>query len=275
MRKVVWYDDLLTKEKNMTIKHLSFSGLKLWKECAFKYKISYVDKVAKFEGNAFTAFGTAMHTVCEKNLLQEWNQEDSGNNFQTEFIQEMQNLPEKTRQETDQELVEMMMDQGYSLAYEAIPALKEFFGEFEILSSEEELYEPVTNSDIKFKGFVDLVLKTKDGKIHILDWKTCGWGWDARKKVDTMTNYQLVLYKHFLSQKHKYDPKNIETYFGLLKRTAKKDKVEIFRVTSGPKKTFNALNLLDDAIHFIKKEQFMKNKTACEFCDLHRTIHCP
>ena len=45
------------------------------------------------------------------------------------------------------------------------------------------------------------------------------------------------------AKKHNIEPSNIETHFALLKRTAKSNKVEIFRVTSGKKKTENAINL--------------------------------
>ena len=59
---------------------------------------------------------------------------------------------------------------------------------------------------------------------------------------------QLTFYKIFYDQKHNIDPKNVETHFALLKRTAKKNHVEIFRVTSGPRKTKNANDLLLKAI---------------------------
>ena len=51
-----------------------------------------------------------------------------------------------------------------------------------------------------FLAFVDCIIKTEDGKNHIIDWKTCSWGWDARRKSDTMTTYQLSYYKHFYSE---------------------------------------------------------------------------
>lgn len=38
------------------------------------------------------------------------------------------------------------------------------------------------------------------------------------------------------------DPKDIETHFALIKRTAKKNRVEFFRVSSGPKKHKMLLN---------------------------------
>ena len=141
------------------------------------------------------------------------------------------------------------------------------------------LYEEIEKGtlnigDKKFKGFVDLVIKTEDGTTHIIDWKTTGWGWKPEKKSDKMTHYQLTLYKHFFAKKHGLDPSNIETHFALLKRTAEKDQVEIFRVTSGPKKTKNALNLLHKALYNIEKKNFIKNRLSCRNCDLYKTEFC-
>ena len=114
-----------------------------------------------------------------------------------------------------------------------------------------------------------------DKKIHIFDWKTCSCGWDARKKNDKMITYQLTLYKHFFAQKMNIDPKDIETHFALLKRTAKKNHVELFRVTSGPRKTENALKLLHKALYNIKNKRYIKNRLSCERCTFRHTPHCP
>jgi ATP-dependent exoDNAse (exonuclease V) beta subunit len=40
---------------------------------------------------------------------------------------------------------------------------------------EEQLLEPMSDIESygkKFKGFIDMVIKTPDGKYHIIDWKT-------------------------------------------------------------------------------------------------------
>ena len=74
--------------------------------------------------------------------------------------------------------------------------------------------------------------------------------------------------------KIKIDPKNIETHFALLKRTAKKNRVEIFRVTSGPKKTENALTLLKKALYNIHKKNYIKNRLACNRCEFYQTEFC-
>ena len=132
--------------------------------------------------------------------------------------------------------------------------------------------------NLVFKGYIDFVIKTTDGKYHIIDWKTCSWGWDRIKRNSKLTTYQLTLYKHFFAIKHGLDPENVETHFALLKRTAKKDRVEIFRVTSGSKKTENALKLLYQAIYNITKRFAIKNRLNCHKpyrCKLLNTEHCP
>ena len=132
----------------------------------------------------------------------------------------------------------------------------------------------IESFDKKFKGFIDLVIKTPDQKYHIIDWKTCSWGWDMKKKSDKIINYQLTMYKHFFAQKHNVDKNNIETYFALLKRTAKKDNVEIFRVTSGEKKTNNCLSLLEKSVINIEKGITVKNRLSCKYCKFYQTENC-
>jgi len=257
--------------------HISFSSLKMWNECPYKFKLSYIDYIKKFKGNVYTAFGSAMHEVCEKVLIGEWKESDVSRKFQESFATIYKELEKNIKENTDTKLLKDMFAQGTDLAPLPIPALKEFFGKFEIISSEENLFEPIVEfekDDYDFKGFIDLVIQTPDGKYHIIDWKTCSWGWDFKRKTEPMTTYQLTLYKYYFCQKHDIDPKNVETYFALLKRTAKKDQVEIFRVTSGPKKINNALKLLKKALYNIHSQNFIKNRLSCSNCEYFKTPHC-
>jgi ATP-dependent exoDNAse (exonuclease V) beta subunit len=256
------------------VPHISYSELKDWVHCAFYHKLTRVDGVDGFKGNTHTAFGTAMHSVCEKKLLQE----DVDDDF---FIQEFENCLEKLDDDIkiDNKLVEQMRTQGKQIIPEINDALKDYFEEFEVLAVEMQLYEPIeTEEEYKFKGYIDAIVATPDGKVHIFDWKTCSWGWDSRKKSDKMVTYQLTLYKHFFCQKMGVDPANVETHFALLKRTAKKNRVEFFRVTSGEQKTKNALKTLNTALYNIKKKRYIKNKLSCTSgygCKFYGTEHCP
>ena len=95
-----------------------------------------------------------------------------------------------------------------------------------------------------------------------------------RKRTDPMVTYQLTLYKRFFALKHGIDPSNIMTHFALLKRTAKKDFVEFVDVSSGERKTANAMNLLLLAIKSISAKKVIKNKLSCKNCKFYKTIHC-
>ena len=244
--------------------HISYSELKDWVFCAFYHKLTRVDKLKGFKVNAFTAFGTAIHDVCEKKLLREEIDEDY-------FIQQFEKCIDKLDDDVkiDNKLVADMREQGKQIIPEIEDALDQYFEEYEVLAAELPLYEPIDDQDgYKFKGFIDAIVKTPDDKVHIFDWKTCGWGWDLRRRTDKMTTYQLTLYKHFFAQKMQVDPKDIETHFALLKRTAKKNRVEFFRVTSGPRKTQKALNN-------IKSKRYIKNRLSCHRSDFRHTEHCP
>ena len=50
--------------------HISFSEAKNWNFCPFYHKLMNIDKVKGFEGNAFTAFGNAIHDTCEKMMTE-------------------------------------------------------------------------------------------------------------------------------------------------------------------------------------------------------------
>lgn len=258
--------------------HISFSELKNWNTCPFYHKLVNLDKIKLFQGNQYTAFGTALHEVCEKKLLD--SSIDEVNTFEVAFLDELKKLPKEVIEGLDKKKVEDMRVAGKTLAVCAIPALDNYFKDgYELLQTEEEIMEDIAeHSDYKFKGFIDLIVKTPDGKVHIIDWKTCSWGWDARKRTEPMTTYQLTYYKHFYAQKHNIDPSDIQTHFALLKRTAKKDHVEFFLVSSGNKKTNNALKLLDKALYNIKNKNHVKNRLACHgqygTCEFYNTKHC-
>ena len=256
--------------------HISYSELKNWAFCPFYHKLVNIDKLKGFRGNEFTAFGTAMHEVCEKTALKQLKEEDQEGFFMKKFLEELISLPDDLK--LNENLVNSMREQGKALIPEVFPALEDYFEDYEVVSTEEKLYEPMgdmTTEEYNFKGYIDLVVRTTDGKYHIIDWKTCSWGWDSRKKSEKMITYQLTLYKHYFAKKHGIDPSMIETHFALLKRTAKKDRVEIFRVTSGQRKTENALNLLKKALYNIVASKHIKNRLSCNRCEFYKTKHCP
>tara|TARA_Y100001963_G_scaffold102022_1_gene140392 strand:- start:1547 stop:2320 length:774 start_codon:yes stop_codon:yes gene_type:complete len=250
----------------------------------------YVDGVKLFAGNEYTAFGTAIHNACEAATLSEyemrsWEQFDQKQVvqlFEEDFVKELKKLKEDGI-ELRTSMIREMREQGKAIIPMVIPALNKTFGKFRVFSTEQALLEPIEkfcdeDSCFKFKGFVDIILKTEDGKYHVIDWKTCSWGWDSKKKSDPMTTYQLTLYKYYVHKKFDIPLDDIVTHFALLKRTSKKDRVEIFKVTSGSRKIKNALNLMEKAVHNITNGNFIKNRLSCTSgfgCEFYKTEHCP
>lgn len=249
----------------------------------------HIDKIDKFTDNEYFAFGRAVHNTCEKLFQDKKFSSLSGGRgigwlissktpeyFDSEFLKELKNASKTKKLGAD--LVITLREQGKKVVPLIMNATYKQFGTtFEIVSTEEKIFEPINDIDFPydFKGRLDLVLKTGDGKYHVIDWKTCSWGWDVRKKADRMTTYQLTYYKRFFAQKHNVDPKDIETYFALIKRTAKQDNVEFVRVSSGEKKTQNASEFLNNALQNITNKNFIKNRLSCTRCDFAKTKWCP
>jgi len=255
--------------------YISFSQLKNWVKCSFYHKLSNIDKVdGAFSGNIYTAFGSALHETIENHLENKISDDELKSYFGEAFTKERELLNESVQDDH----YSQFLSQGENLAVKYKSQLDSYFnGDYEVIKCEEEIFEDISNyngNPFKFKGFIDLVVKQGD-TYHILDWKTCSWGWDAKKKADKMIVYQLIFYKHYYALKHDIDPNKIECHFGLLKRTAKRNEVEIFKVTSGKRRTENALQLLVQAVHNIDNKVFIKNKLECARCEFKGTVHCP
>ena len=121
--------------------HISFSALKDWNTCAWYHKLTRIDKIRGFTGNAFTAFGNAIHDVCEKKLLKENIEEEDY------FLERFEHFLGTLDKEPDQKLVSDMRSQGKAILPEIEDALEDYFGEYEVLGSEIPLDEPIEDED--------------------------------------------------------------------------------------------------------------------------------
>ena len=270
--------------------HISYSAFKNWYKCPFYHKLVNIDKVTEFQGSIHTAFGSAVHSVNEllvsenvkpSELSMERSKIDSF--FKEQFKKELKTIPEEAIRKLKSDsktkaLLKDMFVKGGDLSILSVKQLHKQFPGFKVCSVEEDLFEPIKNChDLKydFKGFIDLIFETPDGIRHVVDWKTSSWGWDARKKADKLITYQLTYYKHFYADKHNLATKDIQVHFGLIKRTAKKNQIEIFEVPCGEIKIKNALKVLHEAVYNIDRKNFIKNRLECAKCEFNQTKWCP
>ena len=141
--------------------HISFSELKIWSECPFKHKLMYIDKIKGFIGNEYTAFGGAIHSLCENALLGKLPEEDYEEYFQHAFRAELNKVPV-----SKPELVMEMLSQANRISPEVIPAVESYFGNFEVVSVEERLFEKMLI--ITLKASLISLLKQKTVNIILL-----------------------------------------------------------------------------------------------------------
>lgn len=264
--------------------HVSFSEVKIWKECSWKHKLTYVDKIDMFQPSPYLDFGTAVHEGCES-IIEGKSVDDE------KLITDIKTAWKKHGFE-DPEWYEKMpgwykhvpVEEWCTWASNMWNEIPEFldktFPNWQPIKAEEQLYEPIDNKDIKFKGFIDAVIVAPDkrgnDKVWILDWKTAqSYGWRRDKKQDILMTAQLILYKYFWSRKHSVPLKDIRCGFVLLKRGGKPGNIcELVTVSAGPKSLDRATKILNNMIGSVQKGFNIKNRNSCKFCPYKDTKYC-
>lgn len=269
--------------------HTSYSEISTWVECSYRHYLTYVKKVSLDERmSPHPDFGKGLHAAAEhylktremdktiafKIIEQSWI--DNGDVFTSGPF------PSWAKDKKGGNTFGVI-DDWLKMAdniLERLPSwLDEVFPNWEYVQAEEKLYEMIKGQPINFKGFVDGIIKVKIKNKYvywIIDWKTCGSGWRSEKKRDFNVQLQLILYKHFWSEKHDIPLSQIRCGFVLMKRDVKKpDKaLDIIPVSVGPKTVMRGLKVLNNHAKLVKKGFNLKNRNSCTFCEYNGTEHC-
>lgn len=256
--------------------HVSFSEVKSWKECGWRHKLIHIDKMPGDPPSVHTDFGKIVHSQCESFLKSRTMDIPAAcDEIRAAW---KTNAHKNSKGEPDDP--EIWVSYATNILNDVPAFLDAEFPEWQYMGAELELYEPITGSTMKFKGFIDGVITSKGKRgedlIWIIDWKTAGpGGWHPEKKRDVLVQMQLALYKSFLSAKLGLDKKNVRCAFLLLKRGAKPGKTcEAFRVSVGPVTEERAVKVVTDMVRTVAKRMFFKNRLSCKFCPFQDTPHC-
>lgn len=274
--------------------HISYSEWMLYKnECKFRWKLDYVDGLRAKVYGVNLDFGTAIHETLEllKNKDKSKRIEDAPKYFEEFFRKIYSENCDKYADKDKKTSVDDFVSAGKNILAR-LDDCKEL-SEATVLYNEYELLLPIARTDdvnIKFKGFIDIVIKSKDGRgndvLYVCDFKTCSWGWTPDKKQDKDMHYQILLYKYFLCKKFDLDPKNVRTAFILLKKKPRSNEspIEFFPISAGPVSVQRALDELNTSITdmalSVRNSNFIKNKEKCinkygDKCPYFGTEHCP
>lgn len=277
--------------------HISFSEIKLWKECSFRHKLTYIDKLDAYEDNPYADFGTAVHNTIEAYLLSKkmnlelfktelttkWNK---GGYDSEEFALKMKDVSWwKGHKYPRWEDYGLRILNQFEIWINSNPEWESW----ECINAELDLYEQIEDTELKFKGFVDAVLRVKNKKgkelIYVIDWKTTGaGGWNGfkqsngrfySKKKDFTYLAQIGFYKKYVSKKLNIPLKDIRCAFVFLKRgTSQEKSIELFKVSAGPKFIEKTDKLVKNMVKSVSKGMFLKNFENCKYCPFANTEHC-
>lgn len=262
------------------------------KGCQWRWKLDVVDAKKSVNYGIYMDFGSCIHKAVEKYKTRKdaLTKEQASVYFEQEYRKLHAENLDKYREKDRKLKVDDFVASGIKIL-DHLERCKELW-DAEVVYNEHELILPIDRSDgtqMNFKGYIDMVIKTKDKKgkdiLYVIDFKTCSWGWDFKKKTDRELQYQLFLYKHFLSKKFNLDPKCVKTAFILLKRTPSKtaDAIEFFPVNAGPAAVQQALDELNSDITDMKvrleSDTLIKNRKICkndfgDVCPYFNTEHC-
>lgn len=257
--------------------HISYSELVEFATiCQHRWKLNNIDKVRQEIFSIHFDFGTAVHAALEAHKRRK--DPIAVEHALTLFEKKLRWLYKKSGPKYDKLQTQKDIDNLVASGRNIISRLHECdeLAQAEVVYNEYKLFEPIDRTDgldIKFKGYIDLVIKTKDKRgntiLYVCDFKTCSWGWDRDTREDRWKHYQVFLYKYFLCKKFDIDPKQVRCAFVLLKKRPPKGTppVEFFPVSAGPVSVQRALNVLNENITEMHTRlangTLQKNRKSC------------
>jgi len=276
----------------MTIlkEHVSYSEVKQWKECSWRHKLLYIDKLRTFEESPHLHYGTIIHDACEHYLkTKELNVQNAQRKIKAAWDKHGFDSEDFIQLQTQKALLQgwkykhSKLKDWLQWAEASITSIPQFLNDtfpgWEFQSAEESLYESIENINTKFKGYIDCIIKVpyKDSyKYWVLDWKTSnGRGWSLDKQRDFNTQAQVILYKNFWGKKYDIPMKDIQCGFVLLKKVKTSGKsCQLIKVSSGPKNLEKSSKLVRSMIKTVEKQFYLKNRNSCMFCEFKGTEYC-
>lgn len=271
--------------------HVSFSEVRMWKECPWRHKLYHIDKLSIQEESPHLHYGTIVHeavegflntgnmniSMCQDQIEEAWSTYGFDSD---EFIKKETERARKQGWKYRHDNLETWKQSAENCLTRLPSFMDEQFGEWRSIEAEHKLYEDIRGaSGEKFKGFIDaIILSKKNGKkkAWIIDWKTSSpRGWSKEKRQDFLMQAQLMLYKSFWSEKMELRSRDISCGFVLLKKKTKIEKsVQLIDVSAGPSSMEKSQKLVRSAIKGIKSGLLLKNREACKFCEFKDTVHC-
>jgi hypothetical protein len=151
----------------------SYSRLSSFYDCPHAWKLNYIDRHEK-QPNFFGQFGTFGHKVLELFANGELKREELSEYFETNFDAA---ITTRSPQIRSCDLRQKYFDEGMSY----FENCELDFGKYDVLGVEKEVHFNIDGR--KFIGYIDLLLRDREGRIIIADHKSSGSPFGKRGTV--------------------------------------------------------------------------------------------
>ena len=290
----------MSEEKKDRKRVVSFSQYSTWSGCKKKYKLQYIDKLAKSGGNIHLVFGTAIHETIQAFLKVMYGESKKAalninldNLLYENMIEAFQSDQKKMKGKapcTKEELIEFYKD-GQNILHYFVGKLNKFYPKqgYELVAIEYKL-ETEVKPGVIFWGFIDVVLRDKiSGKEIVIDLKTSTKGWSSYKKNDKIGSSQVLLYKKLYSEKENLELNDISVEYQILKRKIDPNsewpipRISKFVPANGKPSVNKAWDafmefvdyVFDDEGNLRENQNYEANPTRlCDWCDFKTLGHC-
>lgn len=296
-RRILMEEDIPHK-----IKKISFSQYSIFKQCPYRWYLTYAKKLHPFSGSIDTTFGTGFHETLQEYLRLLFNDSiKASEEFKMfSFLQEAMKKAykeDKVKNEnkhfTTPELLAEYYDDGCAILDYIKKKRRVLFDtkNYELIGIEVPcLSKIIDGSEVfYFNGFIDIVLYDKiNDEYIIIDLKTSRQGWHKdRQMKDELKLNQILLYKRFFGKQFNVSEDKINVKFIIVKRKVweqadyPQSRVQTFEPANGKLKVQSAYNDFNKFVQdcfdeegnpndydYDKTPGFkMKNCTYCPFKD--------
>lgn len=231
----------------------SFSRLSSFYQCKYQFYLQYI-KCEEGENNFFAEYGSLIHNILEQYAKGELESYELSTVYKNEYNRAIIHPAPPNKF--------VNLSQSYYKA--GLKYLNSFedFGDYEILDVEKEWNFKINN--IKLTGFNDLLVRDRNGKLHVIDHKSSDLKTAKSKKAK---EYWRQMYLYSIPIKEEYGEYPIQLHINAFR------KQQWFTIDFDDKEIDNVKQWVIDTVELIRNEEEWNptvNEFFCSFLCNHR-----
>jgi hypothetical protein len=234
---------------------ISYSSLNDFQYCPRFFELMNIKRVIKRQNSIETIFGNLVHKEVQRHLSTKFHWQHYANYFEKVWSRFVRMYKLDTK----------VLEYG-PIASKVLQLIQPFFEThfpgYKVLHIEYKIKQATSYPQL-FKGYIDIVIQTLDGKIVIIDFKTATSITKFEKYQDQVKENQLLLYKNYYSELNDVPMESISTYFMVFEKKLSEELLCLIPVDSSTEKLTQAEAWLNSILKHVNKSVYPKNLNSC------------